>query len=216
MNASKPSKHPPDKVEKYIKKTFRWEHCFLYRHTLARVWMNRARLPILLVVSETGKMKSSLSPFAPLEFGLARRVGQSHLPSACSFHTQAESGSYLWDSFRVPRRRPFIYLNRHTSSVQLRVYRVTQLRIDGVHCRESDGTEPVVLKVVPVTGAALAGCHVYVCCHPIYSGRETCGRTSRGHTVLLRLPSARCLPSFLSLETFCRAFPSSTEKSNSV
>ena len=23
---------------------------------------------------------------------------------------------------------------------------------------------------------------VYVCCHPIYSGRQTCGRTSRGHT----------------------------------
>ena len=27
---------------------------------------------------------------------------------------------------------------------------------DGVHCRESAGTGPVVLKVVPVTGAALA------------------------------------------------------------
>ena len=23
---------------------------------------------------------------------------------------------------------------------------------------------------------------VWVCCHPIYSGRQTCGRTSRGHT----------------------------------
>ena len=34
-----------------------------------------------------------------------------------------------------------------------RTYRVTQLRIDGVHCRESAGTgPPVVLKVVPVTG----------------------------------------------------------------
>ena len=25
-------------------------------------------------------------------------------------HTQAESGAYLWDSSRVPRRRPFIYI----------------------------------------------------------------------------------------------------------
>ena len=36
------------------------------------------------------------------------------------------------------------------------VYRVTQLRIDGVHCRESTGTGSVVLKVVPAMGAAFA------------------------------------------------------------
>ena len=74
-------------------------------------------------------------------------------------HTQAESGAYLRDSSRVSRRRPFIiYLNRQTpSSGQSRVYRVTtQLRTDGAHCRESVGTGPVVLKVVPVTGAAIS------------------------------------------------------------
>ncbi|CAM9231416.1 unnamed protein product, partial [Ascophyllum nodosum] len=49
----------------------------------------------------------------------------------------------------------FIYLNRHTPSGQSRTYRVTQLRTDSVHCRESAGTGPVVLKVVPVTGAAI-------------------------------------------------------------
>ena len=45
---------------------------------------------------------------------------------------------------------------RHTPSGQSRVHRVTQLRTDGVHSRESAGTgpDPVVLKVVPVTGAA--------------------------------------------------------------
>ena len=32
---------------------------------IARVWMNRVRLPILLVVSLTGKMNISLSSFAP-------------------------------------------------------------------------------------------------------------------------------------------------------
>ena len=42
----------------------------------------------------------------------------------------------------------FIY-NRHTPSGQSRVYRVTQLRTDGVHCRESADTGPVNLKVVP-------------------------------------------------------------------
>ena len=83
-------------------------------------------------------------------------------------YTQAESDAYSRDSSRFPRRdaysrdssrfprrRPFIYLNRHTSSSQSRVYRVTQLRTDGVHCRESAGTGPVVFKVVLVTGAAI-------------------------------------------------------------
>ena len=50
-------------------------------------------------------------------------------------------------------------LNRHTPSGPPRIYRVTQLRNDGVHCRESAGTGPVVLKVVPGKGAALAGHH---------------------------------------------------------
>ena len=45
-------------------------------------------------------------------------------------------------------------LNRHKPSVRSRVYRVTQLRTDGVHSRKSTGTGPLNLKVVPVTGAA--------------------------------------------------------------
>ena len=40
-------------------------------------------------------------------------------------------------------------LNRHTPTGQSRVYQVTQLRTDGVHCRESAGAGPVNLKVVP-------------------------------------------------------------------
>ena len=48
-------------------------------------------------------------------------------------------------------------LNRHTPSGQSRVYGVTQLRTNGVHCGESASTGPVVLTVVPVTGAAFAG-----------------------------------------------------------
>ena len=40
-------------------------------------------------------------------------------------------------------------LNRHTTSGQSRLHRVTQLRTDGVHCRESAGAGSVNLKVVP-------------------------------------------------------------------
>ena len=117
--------------------------------TYSRVWINRVRLPILLVVSSTGKMNIPLSPCVPENLvsrdGFSRPVPRqpSHL------HTQAESGAYLRDSSRVPRRRPFIYFNRHTPSGQSRVYRVTQLRTDGVPCRESAGTGPENLKVVP-------------------------------------------------------------------
>ena len=48
----------------------------------------------------------------------------------------------------------FIY--RHNISPgESRVHRATQLRTDGVHCRESAGTELIVLKVVSETGAAI-------------------------------------------------------------
>ena len=93
------------------------------------------------------------------EFGLARGIWQSRPALTCSFSilSQAESGAYSRDPSRFPRRRPFIYLNRHTSSGQSRVNRVTQFRIDGNRCRESADTEPVNLKAVRVTGAAFAG-----------------------------------------------------------
>ena len=118
--------------------------------TYSRVWINRVRLPILLVVSCTGKNNIPLSPCVPENLvsrdGFSRPVPRqpAHL------HTQAESGAYLRDSSRVPRPRPFIYFkSRYTPSGQSRAYRVTQLRTDGVHCREPAGTGPVNLKVVP-------------------------------------------------------------------
>ena len=52
----------------------------------------------------------------------------------------------------------YIYIYRQPPSGQSRIHRVTQqLRTDGVHCRESAGTAPVVLKVVSITGAAFSG-----------------------------------------------------------
>ena len=76
--------------------------------TYSRVWINRVRLPILLVISCTGKMNIPLSPFVPENLvsrdGFSRPVPRqpAHL------HTQTESGAYLRDSSRVPRRRPFM------------------------------------------------------------------------------------------------------------
>ena len=79
----------------------------------------------------------------------AVRFGSPVPRQPAHLHTQPESGAYSRDSSRFPRRRFKIYLNRHAPSGQSRVYRVTQLRTDGVHCRESACTGPVNLKVVP-------------------------------------------------------------------
>ena len=70
---------------------------------IARVWINRVRLPILLVVSLTGKMSIFLFAFAPENL-----VSRDGFGSPVS--RQPESGAYLRDSSRVLRRRPFIYL----------------------------------------------------------------------------------------------------------
>ena len=121
--------------------------CMVIIYSKKRI--NRVRLPILLVVSWTGKMNISLSPFAPENLVSRDGFGSPVPLQPAHLHSQAESGAYLRDSSRFPRWRTFIYINRHTPSGQSRVHRVTQLRTDGVHCRESAGTRPVNLNVIP-------------------------------------------------------------------
>ena len=77
---------------------------------LARVWINRIRLPILHVVSWTGKMNIFQSAFVPENLVSRDGFGSPVPRQPAHLHTQAESGTYLRDSSRVPRRRPFIYL----------------------------------------------------------------------------------------------------------
>ena len=56
-------------------------------------------------------MDISLSAFAPENSVSRDGFGSSPVPrQPAHLHTQAESGAYLRDSSRVPRRRPFIYL----------------------------------------------------------------------------------------------------------
>ena len=62
-----------------------------------------------------------------------------------------------------------MYFYHHTPLGQSRVYRVTQVRTDGVHCRESASTGPVVLKVVRVTDAAFASPWTNDYCAPLFS-----------------------------------------------
>ena len=112
-------------------------------HTHTHTRINRVRLPILLVVSRTGKMNISLSPFAP-ENMVSRNGFANPVPrQPAHLHTQAESGAYLRDSSRLPRRRPFIYLNRHTPSS------LSGHAIAYRWRRKSAGTGPENLKIVP-------------------------------------------------------------------
>ena len=75
-------------------------------------------------------MNLYLSAFAPENLVSRDGFGSPVPRQPAHLHTQAKSGAYVRDSFRVPRWRPF-------------------KRTDGVHCRESAGTGPVKLKVVP-------------------------------------------------------------------
>ena len=78
--------------------------------TYSRVWINRLRLPVLHVVSSTGKMDSPLSPCVPENLVSRDECNRPVPRQAAHLYTQAESDAYFQDSFRVPRRRPFIYL----------------------------------------------------------------------------------------------------------
>ena len=55
-------------------------------------------------------MNISLSAFAPENLVSRDGFGSPIPRKPAHLHTQAESGAYLRDSSRVPRRRPFIYI----------------------------------------------------------------------------------------------------------
>ena len=57
------------------------------------------------------EMNISLSAFAPGNLVSRDGFGSPVPRQPAHLHTQAEFGAYLRDSSRVPRRRPFIYLN---------------------------------------------------------------------------------------------------------
>ena len=77
---------------------------------IARVWINRVRLPVLHVVSRTGKRNISLSAFAPENFVSRDGLGSPVPRRPAHSHTQGKPGAYLRDFSRVPRRPLFIYL----------------------------------------------------------------------------------------------------------
>ena len=75
------------------------------------VWINRVRLPIMLVVSRKGKVIISLQAFAPENLVSRDGFGSPVPCQSAHLHTQAESRAHnLRDSSRVPRWRSYIYV----------------------------------------------------------------------------------------------------------
>ena len=97
-------------------------------------------------------------PVRASEFGLAKRVRPSRPASARSFSTLGLNLVLnILTGFLSFSATASTSTYRQPPSGQSRVNRVTQLRIDRVHCRESASTGPVVLRVVPVMGAVFSG-----------------------------------------------------------
>ena len=71
---------------------------------------------------------SSLYPFAPENLVSRDGFGSPVPRQPAHFHTQAESGAYLRNSSRVPRRRPFVHLNHHTPSGQSSILTTKKLQ----------------------------------------------------------------------------------------
>ena len=112
----------------------------------SRVWINRVRLPILLVISWTRKMNIFLSPFAPKNLvsrdGLGGPVPRQ--PAHCPH--SGKIWGLLMGFFPISAAAASIYLCHQLSSGESRVNQVTQLRPNSVRRRESAGTGLVVLK----------------------------------------------------------------------
>ena len=79
------------------------------------------------------------------------------LPVPLTPHTPAEPGAYSRAPFLPSTFRERAHLYRKPPSGQSGVYRVTQVRADGVHRRHSKGTRSIVLKITRVTDAAYSG-----------------------------------------------------------
>ena len=82
--------------------------CMVIRH-ISRVWINRVGLPILLVVSWTGKMNVSLSPFAPDNLVSRDGFGRPAPRQSARLRTQAESDA-LFTGFLPSSAAASIYL----------------------------------------------------------------------------------------------------------
>ena len=125
-------------------------HVCTYGHTYTKSMDQTGKIANRVRGQLGREMDIYLSAFAPKNF-VSRDRFDSPVPyEPAHLRTRAEFDAHL---LRDPPEfcggvHLLFILNRHTPSSQSRVYRVTQLRTDGVHYREYAGTRPVNLQVV--------------------------------------------------------------------
>ena len=132
-----------------------------------RIWIASSREDCLMCCPSNKVIKSDTRSFLPLG-GLhddklcdtLQAMAQTNVKTVhptSLLHIQNLYGAYSQDSSRFPRRRPFIYLDRHIR------HRVSPELIGSRNCVPMAFTaksppaqgRQVVLKVVPVTGVAI-------------------------------------------------------------
>ena len=129
--------------------------CMIITCYSSRVWINRVSLKV--ANPTCGQLnrenKFSLFPFSPDNLVSRDRFGRRVPRQPAHYPLRLNLLILIVLTHRIPRGfrggvHSFIYTAIHTPSGQSRVSRVTQLCTDDVHCQESAGTRPVVLKVV--------------------------------------------------------------------
>ena len=132
--------------------------CMYGHHIIARVWINRGRLPILLVLSLTGKMKIPfLSAFAP-ENVVSRDGFGSPVPRQPAYLLLRLNLMLTYGITPEFRGGVHLFLLKPPYAIgSVPSLSGHAIGTNDVHSRESAGTGPVNLKVVPVTGAAISG-----------------------------------------------------------
>ena len=125
---------------------------------IARVRINRVRLPILLGSADQGKL---FFPCPRLRLRIWSRETDSAVPSRVRLLISILRLNLvlLLTGFLPSSAAASIYLFKPPYGIgSVPSYQVTRLRTDGVHCRESTDTGPVNLNIFQ-TGAALVDYH---------------------------------------------------------
>ena len=125
--------------------------------TYSKRRINRVRLPILLGVSCTGKL---IFPRPRSRLRIWSRETGSAVPSRISVLISILRLNLVCTYYGIRpdfRGGVHIYISKppYAPSGQSRVYRIMQLRTDGIHCREFAGIGSVNLKVDPINGCCL-------------------------------------------------------------
>ena len=81
----------------------------MYGHTYSKSKDQSGKVVSPARISWTGKNVTSLPAFVHENLVLRDGFGSPVPRQPAHLHTRAESGSYLRDSYRVPRRHPYIY-----------------------------------------------------------------------------------------------------------